>query len=71
LEHVEREQLVGGGGCQRSVLIGCEGAETVTGLRGNDNTGAAGGDDVAELLENDRRAVEVDGEDGFRWGLAG
>lgn len=41
------------------------------GLGGNDDAGAAGGDDVAELLQDHGGAVQVDGEDGFGWGLAG
>jgi hypothetical protein len=43
----------------------------VAGLGGEDDAGAAGGDDVAELFEDDGGAVEIDVED-RRWpGLAG
>ena len=47
------------------------GAEAVPGLRRDDDPGAAAGDDVAELLQHERGAVQVDCEDRRRRGLAG
>ncbi|MBV9414253.1 MAG: hypothetical protein JO363_04670 [Solirubrobacterales bacterium] len=38
----------------------------MSGLRGDHDPGATGGDDVAELLQNERGAVQVDLED-RRW----
>jgi hypothetical protein len=43
----------------------------VAGLGGDDDPAAAGGDGVPELLEDDGGAVEVDGENGRWWCLAG
>ena len=70
LQHRQREQLLGRCGRQRGVLLGGEGAEPVPGLGGDDDAGAAGGDDVAELLEDHRGAVQVDVEDRRRRRLA-
>ena len=70
LEHRERQQLVGRGRRQRGVLLGGEGAESVPGLRRDDHAGAAARDDVSELLEHERGAVQVDREDRRRRGLA-
>jgi hypothetical protein len=71
LEHGQSQQFLGGGGGQRGVLFGGEGAEAVPGLRGDDDAGAALGDDVAELFEHNGGSVEIDGEDGFGRRLAG
>jgi len=43
----------------------------VPGLGCNDDTGAAAGDDVAKLLEDECRTVEIDLEDRRRGCLAG
>jgi hypothetical protein len=51
LEHGELQQLVGGGGGQRGVLFGGEGAEAMPGLRGDDDPGAATGDDDSDLIQ--------------------
>ena len=46
--------------------VGGQGPQPVAGLRGDDDCGAAGGDDLAELLEHQGRAVEVDAQDQLR-----
>ena len=71
LQHGEVQQFVGGGGREGGVLLGRERAEAVPGLRGDDDAGAAARDDVAELLEHQGGAVQVDGEDRLGRGLDG
>lgn len=66
LEHGELQQLVGWGGRQCGVLVRGEGAESVPGLRRDDDAGAAVCDDVSEFFEQERCPVQVDGEDGRR-----
>ena len=70
LQHRQGQELVGRCRRQRGVLLGGEGAEAMAGLRRDDDPGAALGDDVAELLEHDCGAVQVDGEDRRRGCLA-
>ena len=41
----------------------------MTGLRGNDDASTAFGDDLAEFLQHEGGAVEIDFEDGLRRGL--
>jgi hypothetical protein len=50
LKHWERQQLVGRGRRQSRVLVACQGTQAVAGLRRDDDTSAAAGDDVPELL---------------------
>jgi hypothetical protein len=71
LQHGKYQQLVGWCGRERGVLLGGQGAQTVPGLRGDDDPGAAAGDDVAELLEQHGGAVQVHGQDRRRRRLAG
>ncbi len=56
-EHREREQLVGRCRRERGVLFGGQRAETVPGLRRDDDAGAASCDDVPELFEQHRGSV--------------
>jgi hypothetical protein len=64
-------QLLGWGGRQGGVLLGGQGAQTVPGLRGDDDPGAAVGDHVPELLEQHGGSVQVHGQDHRRRRLAG
>jgi hypothetical protein len=72
-QHRQRQQLLGlgGRGRQRGVLLGGQGAETVPGLGGDDDPGAAAGEEVPELLEQHGGAVQVHGQDHRRRRLAG
>jgi hypothetical protein len=71
LEHGQRQQRLGWRGRQRGVLLGGQGTQTVPGLRGDDDPGAATRDDVPELLEQHGGAVQVHGQDHRRQRLAG
>lgn len=66
----QREQVVGRRGGQLLVLLGRQRREPVARLGGDDHARPAGGDDLAELLEHDRGAVEVDRQDRRRRRLA-
>jgi hypothetical protein len=70
-QHGEGQQLLGWGGRERGVLFGGQGAQTVPGLRRDDDPGAAAGDDVPELLEQHCGSVQVHGQDRRRRRLAG
>ena len=63
------QQVVGRDGCERGVLLGRQSAEPVSRLRGDHDARAASSDHLAELLEHDRRSVQVDCQDGFGWRL--
>jgi hypothetical protein len=65
------EQLFRGRRGQRLVLFDGERGEAVPGLRRDDDPGPTAGDDVAELLQLERRAVQVDPEDRRRRRLRG
>ena len=71
LEHRKSEQLVGGRGRQRLVLLGRQRREAVPRLRGDDDARSAARDDVAELLEHERGAIQIDLQDGGRRCLGG
>ena len=69
LEHRQSKQLVGGRRRKGSVLLGGQRRQPVSGLRRDDDAGAAARDDIAELLEHERGAIQIDGEDRCRRGL--
>jgi hypothetical protein len=71
LEHGEGQQLVGWRGRESGVLLGGQGAQTVPGLRRDDDPGAAARDDLPELLEQHGGSVQVHGQDHRRRRLAG
>jgi hypothetical protein len=65
-QHRQGQELFGRRHRERGVLGGGQGAEAVPGLGGDDDPGAAAGDDVAELLQQHGGAVQVHGQD-RRW----
>jgi hypothetical protein len=67
----ERQQLVGRGVRQRVLLLGIERREHVPSHRGDDDPRTTWGDHAAELLQHQRGAQQVDGQDGRRGGLDG
>jgi hypothetical protein len=69
-EHGQPEQFLGRRRGTGGVLFGGQCAETVSGLWGDDDPGAAARDDVAEFLEYQGCSVEVHGEDRRRRSLA-
>lgn len=71
LEQRVRQQLVGCRGRQRGILLRGEGAEAMPGLGRDDHPGTALGDDLPDLFQDDRRPVQVDGQDRRRRRLAG
>ena len=71
LEHRKSEQLVGGCRRQRLVLLGGQRRQAMPGLRCDDDAGTAARDDIAELLEHQRGAIQIDREDRRRRGLRG
>lgn len=64
LKHREGEQLIGGRGREQPVLLGAQRREAMAGLQGDDDAGAAAGDNVSELFQHQRGAVEIDLQDG-------
>jgi tellurite resistance protein len=48
------------------VLFDSERRKAMAGLRSNDNTSAATCDDIAELFQYERRAIQIDFEDPCR-----
>ena len=71
LKHRQWQQLVGWGSGERGVLFGGQGAKAMAGLRCDGETGPAGRDDVPKLFENQRRSVQIDGEDDLGCCLTG
>ena len=71
LEEGKAEQLLDGRRGQRFVLFDGERGQAVPGLRRDDDPRAAAGDDVAELLQHEGRAVQVNLEDRYRRRLRG
>ena len=69
LQERQGGQLVSRGCGQRLVLLGGQRRDHVPGLAGDDDAGPAGGDDLAELLQDEGHADEVDSDDGLRRGL--
>jgi hypothetical protein len=65
------EQLFRGRRGQRLVLFDAERGKAMPGLRRDDDPGPTAGDDVAELLQHERRTIQIDFEDLSRWGLRG
>jgi hypothetical protein len=57
------EQLFRGRRGQRFVLFDAERGKAMPGLRRYDDPGPTAGDDVAELLQQERRAIQIDFED--------
>ena len=53
-------------GVMRFLVVVNEGAQPVPGLRRDHDAGTTWGDDIAELLEDQRGAVQIDREDCFR-----
>jgi len=47
-------------------LFDRERRQAMTGLRRDDNTSTATGDDIAEFLQDERRAIQVDFQDRCR-----
>jgi hypothetical protein len=66
LEERQVKQLLHGRRGQRLVLLDAEGRQPVPGLGRDHDARATRGDDVAELLEHERRTVQVDLEDRLR-----
>ena len=71
LQEIEREQFLSRRHGERLVLLRRELCHAVPGLTGDRHACAAARDDLADLLEKHRRAVEVDLQDGFDACLAG
>jgi hypothetical protein len=51
LKHLQRQQFVSWSCGEGGVLLGGQGTKAMAGLRCDDDTGAAGRDDVPELFE--------------------
>jgi hypothetical protein len=71
LQHRQAEQLIGGRQSQSRVFLGSQRAQAVPGLRSDHDAGTSRRDDIAELLEHQGGAVQVDRKDCFRRRLAG
>jgi site-specific recombinase XerC len=63
LEHGELQQVVGRNSCQRRVLLGRQSAEAMPGLGCDHDACAAASDHLAELLEQNRRSVQINRKD--------
>ena len=63
LEHRQGKQILGRRGRKRRVLLGRQRRQPVPGLGGDHDPGAAARDDVAELFEHQRGAVQIDRKD--------
>ena len=63
LKKGKTEQLFHGRRGQRLILFDGERGKAMPRLRRDDDTGATAGDDVAELFQNERRAIKIDFED--------
>ena len=66
LKEGKTEQLFHRRCCQCFVLFDRERRQAMTGLRRDDNTSTATGDDIAEFLQDERRAIQVDFQDRCR-----
>ena len=60
LQHRQCEQVVGRCRRQHPVLLGGQRRQPVSGHRCDDHARSAGRDDIAEFLQHQRRAVEID-----------
>jgi hypothetical protein len=65
LKHGQLQEVVGRDSGKRRVLVGRQTAESMPGLRCDHDACTASSDHLAELLEHDRRSVQVDCEDGL------
>ncbi len=65
LQHRQIEQLLDRRRGERVVLLGRQRRQAMTGLGGNNDASTPFGDHLAELLQDERSAVEIDLEDGL------
>ena len=63
LKEGKTEQLFHGRRGQRLVLFDGERRKAMPGLRRDDDASATAGDDIAELFQHERRAIQIDFED--------
>ena len=71
LQEIERKQLLRGGGGKLHILLRRQGGHPPAGLAGDGHAYAARSDDLAHLLQQHCRVVEIDLQDRFDRGLAG
>ena len=71
LKEGKTEQLFCGRRGQRLVLFDAERGKAIPGLRGDDDPGSTAGDDVAELFQDERGAIQIDCEKRRRLCLRG